>query len=267
MFNRKQAKLEARELIRAEGSTATGAGAMFALITFALFMLSGRLSVIVLKWLQHIYDLYLEMLGSGVSFALSREISATPTRVVEANIVSILINIVVCALCFGAAAFCLRMIKGKNPAAGDVLDGFGRILKIIGLYICIGILVGLQLLLLVIPGIVAFYRYRFAPFILEEHPEYGVFRCMSESRHMTYGYKMQIFVCDLSFLPYFIIAAAVCVLLRYLIKTDVYSVWSDVCELPRYLAYIWLMPYFGIVHAKLYESAAADMQPAEMPPL
>ncbi len=267
MFNRKQAKTEARELMRAEGSTAPGAGAIFALVTFALFMLSGRLSVIIVKWLQHIYDLYLEALGSGMTFAINREMSTVPTKVIEANIVSVLINMVVFAMCFGAAAYCLRLIKGKKPASGEVLDAFGRILKIIGLYICIGILVGLQLLLLVIPGIVAFYRYRLAPFILEEHPDYGVFRCMSESRQMTYGFKMQIFVCDLSFILYFIIPAVVCALIRRVLKIDSYSVWSDVCELPRYLFYIWLMPYFGSVHAKLYEFIAGCSQPDEMPPL
>ena len=55
MFNRREAKMKARQLIRPENSSAQKAGVVTALLLFALFMLSGRLSVIVAEWMGEVY--------------------------------------------------------------------------------------------------------------------------------------------------------------------------------------------------------------------
>lgn len=56
------------------------------------------------------------------------------------------------------------------------------------------------MLLLVIPGIVAAYRYRFAMLNLCENPEIGVMEALNMSKAQTLGFKWQLFVLDLSFI-------------------------------------------------------------------
>ena len=63
-----------------------------------------------------------------------------------------------------------------------------------------GLFVFLWSLLLIVPGIIAAYRYRMAPFLLLTHPEYGIMDCIRESKSRMAGYKMAFFLLDLSFL-------------------------------------------------------------------
>ena len=100
----------------------------------------------------------------------------------------------------GHAEFLLRQYRGE-PLTFDVLfsqfDRFGtgfaqsflRTLYVI-----------LWSLLLVIPGIVAAYRYRFAMLNLCENPEIGVMEAINMSKEQTRGFKWQLFVLDLSFI-------------------------------------------------------------------
>ena len=62
-------------------------------------------------------------------------------------------------------------------------------------------------LLLIIPGIIKMYEYRFVPYILAENPDLNHNRVLDLSREMTAGEKMNIFILDLSFLGWFILGA------------------------------------------------------------
>ena len=55
-------------------------------------------------------------------------------------------------------------------------------------------------LLLVIPGIIKSYEYRFVPYILAENPDLPSDMVLARSKDLTDGHKMEIFVLDLSFL-------------------------------------------------------------------
>ncbi|CCU81186.1 hypothetical protein HSACCH_02643 [Halanaerobium saccharolyticum subsp. saccharolyticum DSM 6643] len=70
-----------------------------------------------------------------------------------------------------------------------------------------GIYIFLWTLLLIIPGIIKMYEYRFVPYILAENPELNHNRVLDLSREMTAGEKMNIFILDLSFLGWFILGA------------------------------------------------------------
>ena len=67
--------------------------------------------------------------------------------------------------------------------------------------------VTLWTLLLVIPGIVAAYRYRFAMLNLCENPEIGVMEALNMSKAQTLGFKWQLFVLDLSFIGWNILVS------------------------------------------------------------
>ena len=62
-------------------------------------------------------------------------------------------------------------------------------------------------LLLVIPGIIKTYEYRMVPYILSEHPEIEQKNAFLVSRNMMNGHKMELFIFDLSFFGWFLLAA------------------------------------------------------------
>ena len=70
-----------------------------------------------------------------------------------------------------------------------------------------GVYIFLWTLLLIIPGIIKMYEYRFVPYILAENPDLNHNRVLDLSREMTAGEKMNIFILDLSFLGWFILGA------------------------------------------------------------
>lgn len=59
--------------------------------------------------------------------------------------------------------------------------------------------------LLIIPGIIKSYEYRFVPYILSEEPNLPSNEVITLSREMTEGHKMDIFVLDLSFIGWYIL--------------------------------------------------------------
>ena len=62
-------------------------------------------------------------------------------------------------------------------------------------------------LLFVIPGIIAAYRYRFALYDLYENPGIGVMEALEMSKQQTLGYKGQLFLLDLSYTGWYLLAS------------------------------------------------------------
>ncbi|MFQ9152668.1 MAG: DUF975 family protein [Blautia sp.] len=59
-----------------------------------------------------------------------------------------------------------------------------------------------------IPGIVKSYEYKMIPYILAENPGLSMSRVFELSREMTMNEKMDMFVLNLSFIPWFILSAS-----------------------------------------------------------
>lgn len=70
------------------------------------------------------------------------------------------------------------------------------------------LLVGLQAILLIIPGIIAMYRYSMADYLLAENPQLGPVEVLRESRQRMMGHKAALFSLDLSFLGWTILLMA-----------------------------------------------------------
>lgn len=62
-------------------------------------------------------------------------------------------------------------------------------------------------LLLIIPGIIKAYQYKFVSYILAENPELTASEALDKSTEMTRGHKMDMFVMDLSFIGWYILGA------------------------------------------------------------
>jgi uncharacterized membrane protein len=96
-------------------------------------------------------------------------------------------------------------LRDINP--GYVFNGFEYYLKTLGLALVIGMFVFLWSLLLIIPGIVACFRYSQAFFILADDPTKGIMQCINESKERMEGNKGSLFVLNLSFIGWLILAA------------------------------------------------------------
>lgn len=60
-------------------------------------------------------------------------------------------------------------------------------------------------LLLIIPGIIKAYAYRFVPYLLADEPQMTWDRALELSNQMTAGHKWKIFVLDLSFIGWYLL--------------------------------------------------------------
>jgi len=78
---------------------------------------------------------------------------------------------------------------------------------VVGAMLRMTIFIFLWSLLLVIPGIIKAYQYHMVPFILSESPEITGKEAMRISRQMTNGQKGDMFVLDLSFIGWSILAS------------------------------------------------------------
>ena len=61
-------------------------------------------------------------------------------------------------------------------------------------------------LLLIVPGIIKAYAFSLVPYILADNPNIGTKRALELSNQMTEGHKLNIFVLDLSFIGWYIVA-------------------------------------------------------------
>lgn len=101
------------------------------------------------------------------------------------------------------------------------------------------IFTGLWSLLFIIPGIVKSYSYAMTFYILEDMhkagKEVGVTEAITKSRQMMKGHKFQLFVLDLSFIG-----------------------WGILATLALGIGWLWLVPYIQTTKAEFYRKLAAN---------
>ena len=154
----------------------------------------------------------------------------------------------------------------------SLFDAFPFAGKVILLSIVEGIFVFLWSLLFVIPGIVAAYRYSFAILNLCENPDLGVMEALDLSKRQTNGYKMQLFLLQLSFIGYQLAAALIAVLYEYaiirflpnslpgvLLGTLIYSVLAAGVG-------VYLTPYLNLSICRFYLLATGNQAGGAEPP-
>ena len=117
----------------------------------------------------------------------------------------IALDVVSQILYFGYLVYTVRTVRLEPSGFGNLLDGFAMAGKVILLWLLTGIIVFLWTLLLVIPGIIAAYRYRMAPYLLITNPQWSVTDCLRQSRLMMRGRKWELFVLDLSFIGWYLL--------------------------------------------------------------
>ncbi len=106
----------------------------------------------------------------------------------------------------GLSIFAMNTLRGREASLWNLLDGFGRFFPLILLLLLMQLLTALWTQLFIIPGIIALYRYRLAVYLMLDNPQLGVFPCILFSGRLMRGYKWELFLLDLSFLGWFLLA-------------------------------------------------------------
>ena len=121
--------------------------------------------------------------------------------------ISILTGLMSMVLASGFVMYCMAIRRGERAEYLTLFDGFSFVGKVILLNIVIYLFTFFWSLLFVIPGIIAAYRYRFALYDLYENPGIGVMEALEMSKQQTLGYKGQLFLLDLSYTGWYLLAS------------------------------------------------------------
>ena len=110
----------------------------------------------------------------------------------------------------GFAVYLLKQHNKANFELQDLFSKFDRFGQGFAQRFLRGLYVTLWSLLFVIPGIVKSYAYAMTPFIMAENPEMSASDAITASRELMDGHKGDLFILDLSFIGWGILAAATC---------------------------------------------------------
>jgi len=137
----------------------------------------------------------------------------------------------------GYAMFAIAIFRKRETSPAEVFYGFERFGKAFGLYIVMSIFVLLWTLLLIIPGIIAVFRYSMSFYILADHPEMGIMEALNESKRMMRGNKWKFFCLNLSFIG-----------------------WGILCLFTMGIGFLWLGPYMEVTIIAFYDIANGSLR-------
>ena len=184
-----QLRTQARDLAR---EAQVSAAAMTALLMGLLLVLNQVVDLALTLSPQGFLGVFLEILGVLLSLVLQA----------------------------GFLLYCMAVYRGELAEYPLLFDAVPFAGKLILLYLLEGLLVYLWSLLFLIPGAIAFYRYRFAVYNLCEDPEISAVEALRRSRLQTAGHKLELFCMDLTFAPWALVGQLPYLYSVYLLLTD-----------------------------------------------
>ena len=135
----------------------------------------------------------------------------------------------------GYADFLLKQHDGKETVFNDLFSKFDYFGTGFAQRFLRSLYTFLWSLLFIIPGIIKGYAYAMTPFILAEHPGLSASRAIALSQQMMDGHKADLFILELSFIG-----------------------WSLLAAVTLNLGNIALNPYKNAAHAAFYRQLQAE---------
>lgn len=226
MLNRSALKQQAKEINKAAKVNVYSFTLLYLLLTAALTALD---TFVTGGQLQTLLDMYTE-LGFEVPFT----IPTLPMPAASAVFVGVIATLLTSVLSVGHSLYHLGIRRQKHMDYMTLFDGFTFVGKVILLALVQTALITLWSMLFFFPGIIAQYRYRFAFYNLCSDPRMGVMEAIRLSCRQTRGYKMQLFILDLSFLGWALLTALTAGILSiwyipYYTQTDVGAYYA-ICQ-------------------------------------
>ena len=146
-----------------------------------------------------------------------------------------LMNVMVSA---GNTIYSLHVVREEKADYGNLLDGFAMFSRVIVLTVLETLIVSVLMMLFIVPGVIAAYRYRQALYLLLDDPDRSPVECLRASGEMMRGHKWELFALDLSFIGWFFV--------QWLISPFA----------------IWLRPYQSLTYANYYRALRGEPIPA-----
>lgn len=140
----------------------------------------------------------------------------------------------------GFAYYGLKVRREEKTSFKDLLSGFEVFFKALAVLILQALIVGVLSVFLVVPGVIAYYRYSMALYVLYDHPDWSPIQCLRESGRLMRGAKMSYFILQLSFIVWDLFNALMS------------SASSTLFNVALPIVSIFLMPYKQITYAGFY---------------
>ena len=137
------------------------------------------------------------------------------------------------AMSLGLCIFALSLSRRKNPKFEQLFGGFKRFGVALAAFLLKIIFIILWSLLLVVPGIIASFRYSMTYYIIAENDSIGPLEAIKKSKEMMRGNKWKLF----------------CLCWRFI-------GWDLLCILTLGIGFLWLMPYRTVAFARFYDDVA-----------
>ena len=167
----------------------------------------------------------------GILFLISFIISliSSGVNVIPVAGSAVCVFVVTPAFALSTIYIYMKVVKGEHPSVGDAFSGFNDFWSSFKVSFLTGLFTMLWSLLLFIPGIIKGLSYSMAMYILAENPGKPALECIEESKQMTKGHKMELFVLELSFLG-----------------------WALLGVITFGIALIWVIPYMQATYVNAY---------------
>lgn len=159
------------------------------------------------------------------------------------DILSLVSFILTGPLTFGLSQVFLKIVRFQSPELSDIFAGFSHFLNTLLLHFITTIFVILWTLLLIIPGIIAFFRYSMAYYIMVDNPHLSALEAIRKSKEMMVGHKLRLFSLWLSFLGWFLLGI-----------------------ITFGLGFLYVAPYYEATKANFYEDLKSNYS-SELPVL
>ena len=246
-MDRSTVKTQAKAIVLARRKPILIASALFLVLSLLLSYLSMRLQLPPADKLTMLSERVTNLMLQGDYEAAYNLAGSFEPSFLE-SMVSALLSYLLAIVSFGYLLLLYRAVHGQEPSPGMLLDGFALWLKVLLVELISRLVVTLGLWAFLVPGLLVFYSYRMAPYLLASHPDYGVVDCLRESRQRMRGHRIELFLLDLSFLGWLLLSLV---------------------PVLGLLAAVWALPYWNCSCIVMYDAIFSEhperFQPGEGP--
>lgn len=239
MRSRVDIKTEAKEILR----SAKVSPILITLIVMAIAFVLNRVMILVeygtlfpIGFIQRYADAYQQAFATGDVSALQALAASLPESTTMSFFFSTLVSLFMVILNAGYFIYCMGIRQGVEMPYSTLTEGLSVAGKLIWCWVQLTVRTFLWSMLFIIPGIVAAYRYRFAYYNILTNDSLSAGEAIRLSCRQTSGIKGELFILDLSFIG-----------------------WEIVASLTFGLLNIWLIPYMTLSDLGYFEDASGRM--------